>query len=42
MKIKGLKPTHVCCKDSQMQYAEHEGTWYFVVPFSYDGLLRGN
>jgi len=37
MKIEGLKPTHVDMHTG-MDYARHEGVWYFVKPLSFNGL----
>lgn len=37
MIIEGLVPTHEDKNNPMISYAQHEGVWYFVAPFSFDG-----
>lgn len=37
MRIIGLKPTHFDPANTYMEYAQHEGIWYFIRPISFDG-----
>lgn len=37
MIIGGLVPTHEDKNNPMISYAQHDGKWYFVAPFSFDG-----